>query len=59
MQIEHVIKEGFAVIGREGSTDEGEGFIGKLWERANAGFGEVAHLAIMDEKGTLQGIWVP
>ena len=57
MQIEHVIKESFAVIGKEGSTDEGEGVIGKLWEQANAGFGEIAHLAKMDEKGRLQGIW--
>lgn len=57
MQIEHVIKERFAVIGKEGSNDEGEGFIGKLWEKANASFGEIATLAKMDSNGRLQGIW--
>ena len=34
----------FAVIGLEGSTWEGEGFLARLWERANARFGEVAPL---------------
>ena len=40
-----VIKEKFVVIGKEGSTLDGEGFIQKLWKDANDNFREVAHLA--------------
>ena len=40
-----VIKEKFVVIGKEGSTLDGEGFIQKLWDDANSHFSEVAHLA--------------
>ena len=52
-----VIKESFAVIGKEGSTLDGEGFIPKLWDDANAHFSEVAHLAKKDAAGRLVGIW--
>lgn len=52
-----VIKESFAVIGKEGSTLDGEGFIPKLWDDANAHFSEVAHLAKKDVAGRLVGIW--
>lgn len=52
-----VIKEEFAVIGKEGSTLDGEGFIQKLWEDANGHFSEVAHLAKKDANGRLVGIW--
>ena len=34
----------FAVIGMEGSTREGEGFVARLWEKANARFDEIAPL---------------
>lgn len=37
-----VRKESFAVIGKEGSTNDGEGFIQKLWDDANGHFDEVA-----------------
>lgn len=57
MEIHKCIKESFAVIGKEGSTDEGSGFIQRLWEEANSRFGEVAHLAKKDENGSLLGIW--
>ena len=40
-----VTKKAFAVIGKEGSTLDGEGFIQKLWKDANDHFGEIAHLA--------------
>ena len=50
-------KPGFAVIGREGSTDDGEGFIARLWERANGTFAEVAPLARTNPDGSLAGIW--
>ena len=52
-----VIKERFAVIGKEGSTSDGEGFIQKLWDDANGHFSEVAHLAKKDADGKLVGIW--
>lgn len=57
MKIEKCTKEAFVVIGKEGSTKEGEGFIKKLWEAANSNFNEVAHLAKKDDKGNLLGIW--
>ena len=43
-----VIKKAFVVIGKEGSTLDGEGFIQKLWDDANGHFSEVAHLAKKD-----------
>lgn len=52
-----LIKEEFAVIGKEGSTLDGEGFIQKLWDDANGHFHEVAHLAKRDAAGQLVGIW--
>lgn len=52
-----VIKERFAVIGKEGSTSDGEGFIQKLWDDANGHFSEVAHLAKKGADGSLVGIW--
>ena len=52
-----VIKKSFVVIGKEGSTLDGEGFIQKLWDDANGHFDEVAHLAKRDENGNLVGIW--
>lgn len=51
------IKESFSVIGKEGSTSDGDGFIQKLWDEANSNFAEVASLAKKDEKGNLLGIW--
>ena len=36
MKIEKCIKSSFAVIGKEGSTADGNGFIQKLWENANS-----------------------
>ena len=52
-----VIKKAFVVIGKEGSTLDGEGFIQKLWDDANGHFAQVAHLAKRDENGNLVGIW--
>lgn len=57
MKVNQVRKEPFTVIGKEGSTSDGEDFIQKLWEDANAHFGEVGHLAKKDENGNLCGIW--
>lgn len=57
MNIKRLEKAGFAVIGMEGSTREGEGFIERLWQKANSRFGEVAHLAQKDDAGDVIGIW--
>lgn len=57
MEVNKCIKESFAVIGKQGSTLDGEGFIQKLWEDANAHFEQVAHLAKKDANGSIAGIW--
>ena len=57
MKIEKCVKEAFAVIGKEGSTSDGDGFIQKLWENANSHFNEVQQLAKKDESGNICGIW--
>jgi len=57
MKIEKCKKESFVVIGKEGSTLDGQGFIQKLWEDANSHFNEVQPLAKKDENGQLLGIW--
>ena len=57
MNIEKITKHAFSVIGKEGSTKDGNGFIQKLWEEANANFGEIAHLVKTDENGLPIGVW--
>lgn len=57
MRMEKIVKEAFVVIGREGSTQDGPGFVQKLWADADAHFEEVAHLAKKDENGNLIGLW--
>lgn len=57
MNMEKCMKEAFAVIGKEGSTNDGPGFVQSLWTDANAHFAEVAHLAKKDENSNLVGIW--
>ena len=57
MNVSRGIKESFTVIGKEGSTRDGEGFIQRLWADANANFSQVAPLAKKDENGSLIGIW--
>lgn len=53
MEINKCTKESFAVIGKEGSTDDGAGFIQKLWDDANSNFNEVQHLVKKDSSGNL------
>ena len=48
--------ESFAVIGKEGSTLEGEGFIQRLWTQANRDFWQVEPLALRNGEGLL-GLW--
>ena len=57
MKIEKRSKPSFSVIGKEGSTSDGQDFIQKLWENANSHFNEVQALAEKDEHGNLVGIW--
>lgn len=57
MKLTKCSKESFVVIGKEGSTNDGEGFIQKLWENANSHFHEVEHLAKRNETGGIAGIW--
>ena len=55
--MERFAKPAFTVIGMEGSTKDGSGFIQALWEKANSRFGEVAHLAKKHPDGSLCGVW--
>lgn len=55
--MERIIKPAFAVIGMEGSTADGPGFIPALWEQANGRFSEVAALAKTNFDGSLVGVW--
>lgn len=57
MKIEKWDKPSFSIIGKEGSTKDGEGFIQELWQEANARFQEVEPLAKKTESGGLAGIW--
>lgn len=57
MNIERCVKPAFTVIGKEGCTHDGEGFIQKLWAEANAHFDEVAPLAKRDSSGNFVGFW--
>lgn len=57
MKIERITKPSFCVIGKEGSTLDGPGFIQKLWQDANSHFAQVEALAKRDEQGNLVGIW--
>lgn len=57
MEMERCVKPSFCVIGKEGSTDQGEGFVQGLWAEANARFAEIAPLAKRDASGNLVGLW--
>lgn len=57
MKIEKITKPAFSVIGKEGSTMDGEGFIQNLWQDANSHFAEIAHLVKTDDAGAPVGVW--
>lgn len=57
MEVKKCIKQSFVVIGKEGSTNDGNGFIQKLWSEANSHFNEIADLVKKDEKGRPAGFW--
>ena len=45
MEFSKCIKDSFVIIGKEGTTNDGSGFIQRLWDSANSHFDEVEHLA--------------
>ena len=49
MKMNKSVKKSFVVIGKEGSTLDGDDFIQKLWNDANTHFEEVQHLAKKDK----------
>lgn len=55
--MERWIRPAFVVIGLEGSTEMGEGFVQRLWTEANRRFPEVAPLARRNPDGSPEGIW--
>ena len=57
MKVEKCVKESFVVIGKEGSTVDGHGFVQKLWSDLNADFTEVEPLVKKDENGNFVGFW--
>lgn len=57
MKIKKCTKESFSVIGKEGSTNDGNGFIQNLWKDANDNFKDVKSLAKKDDKGNIVGVW--
>lgn len=57
MDIERVKLPAITVIGREGSTNDGPGFIQKLWSEANAHFHEIEPLVMRNADGTFVGFW--
>jgi hypothetical protein len=57
VKTEKIIKESFCVIGKEGSTADGTGFVERLWAEANSHFAEAIHLAKKDETGNYVGFW--
>lgn len=57
MEMKMCRKAAFSVIGKLGSTADGEGFIQRLWEEANAHFPEVEPLAKRDGTGAFCGFW--
>lgn len=57
MHIERCVKPAFTVIGKEGCTQDGDGFIPRLWQEANAHFDEIAPLAKRNADGSFAGFW--
>ena len=57
MNIEQIRLPAITVIGREGSTNDGPGFIQKLWNDANAHFSEIEPLVRRNANGIPVGFW--
>lgn len=57
MNIQRCVKGSFSVIGKLGSTNDGDGFIQRLWADANVHYGEISDLAKTDDNGNPVGFW--
>ncbi len=57
MEIKKITKKSFSVIGKEGSTIEGNGFIRKLWNETTTKKDEIISFAKKDKNGNLIGFW--
>lgn len=57
MEYNFISKPAFSVIGKQGSTKDGEGFIQRLWQSANENFPQVAPLAKKTPDGNFAGFW--
>ena len=57
MNIERITLPAVAVIGREGFTSDGPGFIQRLWADANAHFAEIEPLVRRNADGAFAGFW--
>lgn len=55
--LQHKVTPVITVIGMEGCTDDGSGFIQRLWQNANSRFSEIAHMADMTDDGSPKAIW--
>ena len=53
MDVERIVQPAYCVIGHEGSTADGEGFVMRLWQLSNERFAEAAHLAKREADGRL------
>lgn len=56
-EIKRCVKSSFSVVGKEGSTNDGNDFVSKLWGQANSHFSEIESLARKNEKGNIIGVW--
>jgi len=57
MEIKNYAKESLSVIGKEGSKNDGEGFIQQLWENANRHYNEIEPFVKKDGNGNPVGFW--
>lgn len=57
MKIQRLRKDTFTVIGKQGTTADGEDFVNALWKKANEGADEIASLIKRDGKGIPVGFW--
>ncbi len=57
MNIKRCRKEAFTVIGKQGTTRDGEDFVNVLWKKANEGMDQIASLVKRDRMGAPVGFW--
>lgn len=57
MNFEKCAMPSFTVIGKLGSTEQGEGFIQNLWQEVHQSFNEIDNLIMRDESGQPLGFW--